>query len=72
MSSELEDDDPPFIAASCELGVDFIYAYITQPNVVEESSIGLDDFGSQNFLVDHVGPSKPIPNLDSFATFTIG
>lgn len=58
--------------ASCELGLDFIHAYATQPNVVEESSIGSDKFGLQNALVDHVGPSRFVPNLDSFVMFTIG
>ena len=52
--------------------MDVIHAYATQLNVFEEYSIGLDEFGSQNILVDHVGPSRPIPYLDSFATFTIG
>lgn len=59
--------------ASCELGVDFIHAYSTQPNVVEESSLGSDNFGSQTtLLVDHNGPSRPIPDLGSFGTFPMG
>lgn len=57
---------------SCELGVDVIHTYATQPNVVEESSIGSNEFGLQIALVDHAGPSRSIPNLDLFATFTIG
>ena len=56
--------------ASCELGVDVIHAYATQQNVVEISSIGSDEFGLQHVLVDHVGPSRSIPDLDSFATFS--
>lgn len=52
--------------------MDVIYAYATQPNVVKESSIGLDEFGLQYALVDHVDPSRSIFDLDSFATFTIG
>lgn len=58
--------------ASCELGVDVIHAYATQPNVVEDSRIGSDEFGSKNALVDHVGPSSSILDMDSFAMLTIG
>lgn len=69
-SSEYEWDS--LLDASCELGVYFIHVYATQSNVVDESSLGHDEFGSQFSLVDHVGPSRYIPNLDSFGVFPIG
>lgn len=52
--------------------MDAIHTYAIQSNVVEYSSVGLDDFGSQPALVDQVGPSRSIPHLDSFTTFFIG
>ena len=36
--------------ASCELGLDVIHAYATQPNIVEESNLGSDEFGLQSTL----------------------
>ena len=57
---------------SCELGVDVIHAYVTQPNVVDESSIGSDKFGSQFVLVDHVDLSRHPLDLVSFGAFSIG
>ena len=58
--------------ASCELGVDVIHAYTTQPSIVEWSSIGADEFDSQHVSMDHASPSRSIPELDSFPTFSIG
>lgn len=58
--------------ASCELGVDVIHTYATKPNVVDKSSIGSNEFGSQYAFMDHTSPSRSISDLDSFATFTIG
>lgn len=58
--------------ASCELGLNVVHAYATQPNVVEESTLGLDEFGKKTALVDCVVSSMPISNLNSFATFIIG
>ena len=57
---------------SCELGVNVIHAYTTQPSVVEWSSIGSDEFDSQHVSMDHTSPSRSILELDSFATFSIG
>lgn len=58
--------------ASYELRVDVIHTYAIQPNGLDEPSIGIDEFGSQSALVGHTGPSRTIPNLDTFMTFTIG
>ena len=52
--------------------MDAIHTYATQPNVVERSSIGSDEFDSQYVSVDHASPSRSIPELDSFVTFSIG
>ena len=41
-------------------------------NVVKESRVGLDEFCSEHVLVDHTSPSRSIPELDSFVTFSIG
>lgn len=51
--------------------MDVIHTYATQSNVVEGSNLGLDEFGLQTALVDHIGSSRSIFYLDSFATFTI-
>lgn len=58
--------------ASCELGVDVIHVYATQANIVEESSLGSDEFGSKTTIVDHTDPSRSIFDLDAFGNFTIG
>ena len=52
--------------------MDVIYAYATQPSVVEWSSIGPDKFDSQHVSMGHASPSRSIPKLESFAMFSIG
>ena len=58
--------------ASCELKVDVIHAYVTQPNVVNESRVGSEELDSQYAFVDHASSSRAIPDLDTLATFNIG
>ena len=52
--------------------MDVINAYTTQPNVVKWSSVGSDEFDSRHVSMDHASPSRSIPELDSFVTFSIG
>ena len=56
---------------SFEVGMDVMHAYITQPNIVDESRIGSDELDSQFSLVNHADVSRSCPNLDSFGSFSI-
>ena len=69
-SQEYEWESP--FETSCELGVDVVHAYVTQPNVVDESCIESNELDSKISLVDYANPSMNYLDLDSFRDFPIG
>lgn len=54
------------------MDVDVIHTYSDQPDVVDESCVGCDEFNPRIALVDHVGPSLSNLDLDTFGAYPIG
>ena len=52
--------------------MDVIHAYITQPNVANESRVGSGELDSQYACIDHTSFSRTNLDLDTSATFNIG
>ena len=52
--------------------VNVIHTYSAQPNIVDESCIGFDELNPHIALEDHIGPSMPNLDLDTFGAYSIG
>ena len=55
-----------------DMEVDVIHTYSVQPDVVDDSHVGLDELDSHITLVDHVGSSMQNLDLYTFGTYSIG
>lgn len=54
-----------------DMDVDMIHTYSDQPNIVDESYIGSNDFNPHIALMDHIGPSMTNLDLDTFGAYPI-